>query len=81
MNFQVYLEPDLARKIDVVCRNTGRKRNAVIRDALKEYVEKHMPTSWPDEVFSFRPDPKLIRFESLREDFLADREVELDDKR
>lgn len=74
MSFHVYVEPDLERKIEDLCKKTGRKRNAIVREALKEFVEKHSSESWPESVFDFKPSSKLTRFESLRADFLAERE-------
>lgn len=74
MSFHVYVEPDLERKIEDLCKKTGRKRNAIVREALKEFVEKHSSQSWPESVFDFKPSSKLTRFESLRVDFSQERE-------
>lgn len=74
MSFHVYVEPDLERKIEDLCKKTGRKRNAIVREALKEFVEKHSTQAWPDAVFNFRPNSKLARFESLRADLPPERD-------
>ena len=74
MSFHVYVEPDLEQKIEDLCKRTGRKRNAIVREALREYVDKCSPQDWPDDVFNFKPNSKLTRFESLRAELLADRD-------
>jgi hypothetical protein len=74
MGFHIYLEPELQSEIESLCRESGRKRNSVVREALREYVQKRVQQKWPDAVFDFKPDPKLARFESLRGDLLSDRE-------
>ncbi len=74
MSFHVYVEPELERKIEDLCKKTGRKRNAIVREALKEFVEKHSTQAWPDAVFDFKPNSKLARFESFRGDLLPERD-------
>lgn len=74
MSFHVYVEPELERKIDALCKLTGRKRNAIVREALREYLNRQISNTWPDEVFDFKPNNKLIRFESLRSEFPPERE-------
>lgn len=74
MSFHVYLEPDLQAKVEAYCKKTGRKRNAVVREALRQYVENHLAVEWPKEVFQFKPDRNMTRFESLRDDLLPVRD-------
>jgi hypothetical protein len=74
MSFHVYLEPQLQEQVDALSKKTGRKRNAIVREALREYVAKQVKQDWPEEVFRFSADPKLTRFESLRQDSLSQRE-------
>lgn len=74
MSFHVYIEPDLQIKLEALCRQLGEKRNKIVREALREYVEKRLPCSWPDEVFHFKADRNLEPFESRRADLTADRD-------
>lgn len=74
MSFHVYVEPELEEKIEAVCKKTGRKRNTIVREALREYVEKLASQEWPDDVFRFKPDAELSRFESLRENMYQQRD-------
>jgi len=74
MSFHVYLEPELELKIEILTKQTGRKRNSLVREALREYLEKHLQKAWPAAVFDFKPEPRLARFESLRSGLPPDRE-------
>ena len=74
MSFHVYIEPDLELKLDALCRKTGQKRNTLVRDALREYVNSRLKATWPEDVFRFKPDPDLVPFESLRGDLLPERD-------
>ena len=74
MSFHVYLEPELQYRLDALCSKTGRKRNTLVREALREFLEKRIEKSWPAVVFDFKSDPALPRFESMRSDLLPDRE-------
>jgi hypothetical protein len=73
MSFHVYVEPELQDRLDALCKKTGRKRNALVREALRQYVEKEAAASWPASLFDFKPDPSFVRFESLRDDLPPDR--------
>lgn len=74
MSFHVYVEPELEQKIEAVCKRTGRKRNTIVREALREYIEKLSLQAWPDDVFRFKPDARLSRFESLRDNMPQQRD-------
>lgn len=72
MNFSIYLDPDISKELEVECKKTGKKRNAIIRGALRKYLKKS--SSWPKSVQNFTPDPDATRFESYREELSVPRE-------
>ena len=74
MSFHVYLEPELESGIEILIKQTGRKRNSLVREALRDYLEKHLNKAWPAAVFNFKPEPRLVPFESLRGELSADRD-------
>jgi hypothetical protein len=74
LSFHVYIEPALEAKLDSLCKKTGEKRNAIVRKALREYVESRLVTEWPEDLFQFKPDKSLQRFESSRTEFTSDRD-------
>lgn len=79
MSFHVYLEPDLQAKLDSLCKKTGQKRNTLVREAVRQLVERNLDSTWPDAVFAFRADPALVPFESARKEFLNDRDWSFDE--
>jgi hypothetical protein len=74
MSFHVYIEPELVEQLELLCKKTGRKRNAIMREALRSYLESNAQTKWPDAVFQFKPDPTLEPFETSRCEFLPERQ-------
>jgi hypothetical protein len=74
LGFHVYIEPDLQEKLELLCKKTGKKRNAIMREALRSYLERNCQSSWPKAVFAFVCDPALRTFESFRSEFPPERE-------
>ena len=74
MSFHVYVEPELEHQLEALCKRTGKKRNAVVREALREYVTRQSERPWPKAVFQFKPDPNLVRFETTRTDLPVERD-------
>lgn len=78
MNFHVYLDEDLGRQVEKICHTTHKKRNTIIREALRLYLQQQKRSVWPDTVLSFKgmkdfPPFELSRQElsnELREPFL-----------
>lgn len=73
MSFHVYLEPDLELKLASLCKKTGKKRNAIVREALRDYVDQHLNTDWPKGFFDFAADPNTPAFEDARKEELFER--------
>jgi len=65
VNFSVYLDDESVRRLDEVGAKTGTTRNALIRRAIRDLLERDRP-SWPPEVLSFEPDTRFAPFESYR---------------
>lgn len=74
MSFHVYLEPELEYKLQSLCKKTGKKRNAIVREAIREYVDSHLSSEWPAAVFDFIPDKDLPPFENARNEGLIERD-------
>jgi metal-responsive CopG/Arc/MetJ family transcriptional regulator len=66
VNFSIHLSDDLVERLNETAREVGRKRNALIRDAVAEYLQRHRSRKWPTEVLNFRGVAKLPRFEEHR---------------
>lgn len=64
MNFKVSLDEDLARRLAARAKRTGARRNALVRQAVADLVDR--TASWPDVVVAWKGDASVTPFESFR---------------
>ena len=76
MNFNVYLDYALAQKLESLSRKQGKKRNAVIREALEAWIIQANSQTWPTTVMDYEGTSDWIAFEEYREELLAPQELE-----
>ena len=76
MNFNIYVENTLSAQLDQLAKQQGKKRNAVIREALEAWIKQQMVTTWPDAVLNYQGELGAIAFESLRKELNPPIEVE-----
>lgn len=69
MNFHVYLDEDLGHQIEKLCQKTHRKRNSIIREALRLYLQQQKKAAWPESVLTYRGIEDFPPFESSRNEF------------
>ncbi|MEA5508722.1 ribbon-helix-helix domain-containing protein [Crocosphaera sp. UHCC 0190] len=77
MNFNIYIEDELGEKLQQVCQVTGKKRNAIIREALVSWLSQHQSPTWPKSIQNFEGDKNIIPFESYRSELLPPTEEDL----
>ena len=70
MNFNVYLKKEVGQKITKRAKALHRSRNAIINEALEEWLQKHTQTSWPADFFDFEAIKDVPDFQQLRRDLL-----------
>ncbi len=75
MNFQIYLEEPLRRELDDLRRRTGTKRNALVREAIRQYIERQKSRQWPESVVEFKPEKSFPRFETARKTLSPPKDV------
>ena len=67
MGFSVHLEDELVEALEALAEREHRSRNALIRDAVRAFIEQHRPRQWPDEVRRLAgAAPDMEPFESHR---------------
>jgi len=66
MNFSVHLNDELVERLKQTARESGRTRNALIREAVGEWLKRRRPDKWPAEVVNFRGIRGIRRFEDER---------------
>ncbi len=54
MNFSVHLNDELVERLNQTARESGRTRNALIREAVGEWLNRRRPAKWPTEVMHFQ---------------------------
>lgn len=69
MNISIYLPQKLANKLSMVAAQEHSSKNAIVREALDQWLSQHYPASaWPPRFFDFQaveeaPDFSLTRNE------------------
>lgn len=66
MNFSIHLEERLAAGLKRQASRSGRTRNALINEAVRQYLERAQRDEWPKELHDFAPFDDLKPFESHR---------------
>lgn len=66
MNLHIYIEDSLGEKLTTYAKKCNRKRNSIIRQAIKDWIERHTEKKWPDSVLKFKGIPTFPNIKSLR---------------
>ncbi len=68
MNFSVHLSDELVERLNETARESGKTRNALIRQAVGEWLDRRRPARWPPEIVDFRGIRGIKRFEENRKE-------------
>jgi hypothetical protein len=74
MNINIYLEDSLGNYLNQYAKQSGKSRNALIREAVKEWVVHQGIKQWPDSVLTFSGIEEIPAFESYRDELLPPKE-------
>lgn len=55
MNINVYLEDELGEEVNQAVEETNRSRNSIIREAVREWLDRRKKAEWPSWVRNFEP--------------------------
>jgi len=69
MNFTIYIEDSTGQTITNVAHALGKTRNAIVREAIEEWCNKHAPTQWEPGFFDFEPITDCPNFSQYRHEF------------
>lgn len=50
MNFSVHMDEKTAAELAELARETGKTRNALLVQAVREFVSRRRPKKWPEAV-------------------------------
>lgn len=67
MHFNVYLDDMTGQRLTAVAQQAGESRNALIRQAVSEWLARHEQPQWPAAVMDFKGLDDMPPFESERE--------------
>lgn len=67
MNFSVRLNDELVERLNRTAKEGGKTRNALIREAVAQWLGRRQPAKWPAVVMNFRGIRGIKRFEEERE--------------
>lgn len=67
MNFNIYLDDETGQQLNQVAKQAGESRNALVRQAVSEWLKRHSKPQWPDEVMNFKGIADTPPFEAGRD--------------
>jgi predicted transcriptional regulator len=70
MNINIYIEDQLEKALRQFALTEHKTRNAIIREAIFEWIQRHKKQEWPTCIRNFKGmgDQKAQRFESFRDE-------------
>lgn len=71
MNLNVYLEDSLSKSLNICAKKMNKSKNAIIREALKEWIMHHQNQQWGNSILNFQGVKDAIPFESFRDDLIS----------
>jgi metal-responsive CopG/Arc/MetJ family transcriptional regulator len=70
MNFNIYIEDELVENLEYIAQKQGKTRNALIREAVRNYISNQKSYKWSEIIMSFQGVDEGITFESYRDELL-----------
>lgn len=67
MHFNVYMDDQTGRQLNIASERSGQPRNALIRQAVSEWLARQNQPKWPEEVLDFQGVADMPPFEAGRE--------------
>jgi hypothetical protein len=64
---RIFVDGELLDQFNRIALESGRTRNALIHEALREWLGLRRPSQWPSEVLRFGGIKRTARFEEGRE--------------
>ena len=67
VNFNIYLDDETGQLLNKVAKKSGKSRNALIRQAVREWLKRQGKPQWPEEVLAFKGMADMPLFEASRD--------------
>ena len=73
MNINIYIEDKLAEQLSKYANKFHRKRNSIVREAIRDWLSKHTEQKWPNSILRFNGIREFPDVKELRKDLLEPR--------
>ncbi len=67
MNFNIYLDDETGLQLNKVAKKVGESRNALVRQAVAEWLKRQGKSQWSADLLAFNGMPDLPEFEASRD--------------
>jgi predicted transcriptional regulator len=67
MNFNIYLDDETGKQLNQAAKKSHESRNAIVREAVSEWLSRKGKPQWPDEVLAFKGMADIPLFEASRD--------------
>lgn len=67
MHFNIYLDDTTGQQLNTMAQRVGESRNALIRQAVSQWLVQQAQTGWPDAVLNFKGLGDTPPFETSRD--------------
>ena len=67
MNFNIYLDDETGQQLNKVAEKSGESRNALVRQAVSEWLKSRGKPQWPAEVLASKGMADMPLFEAGRD--------------
>ncbi len=71
MHFNIYLDDETGQQLTAAAKELGENRNAVIRQAVQDWLRRQGRPQWPAAVLSHTGYPGMPPFEARRDQLVA----------
>ena len=68
MHFNIYLDNDTAEKLKTATEKSHESRNAIIRQAINQWLDQTQNKTWPKNIIDFTGLDEMPTFESHRKE-------------
>lgn len=66
MHFNIYIDNQIGAQLTQIAKRSDKSRNAIIREAINEWVQHHLKPEWPEEILNFKGVKDFPPLESYR---------------
>jgi hypothetical protein len=68
MNINIYIEDKLGKQLTSYAERFHRKKNSIIREAIRDWLTRHTERKWPETILQFDGIKGFPDIEELRKD-------------